>query len=68
MATKKTSAKRSAVAKRRNIGATEEALSVGEILEKFRREADKHMDVVKRIRTRIAPNKSIITARGDTDK
>ena len=43
-------------------------VTVKKLLTTFQKEAGKHMDIVKRIRTKVAPGTRIITASGETDK
>jgi hypothetical protein len=60
---KKTTKKRSAAA-----GTKEPAFKVADIVNQFRNQAEEHIDLVKRMRTRVQPGAWIITARGETDK
>lgn len=43
-------------------------LTVSQIVKKFGAVAGDHMDVVKKMRAKVAPGASIILAHGETDK
>ena len=43
-------------------------VTMKQLLATFQKEAGKHMDIVKRIRTKLAPGTRIIVASGETDK
>jgi hypothetical protein len=69
MATKKTgtkSAQKKPSAKKK--AAEPVVKTTEEILALFQKDAEKHLDVLKRIRTRIAPGATILLSHGDTDK
>jgi hypothetical protein len=60
MATKKTAAKKKAAAP--VVKTTEELLAL------FQKDAEKHLDILKRVRTRLAPGAAILLSHGETDK
>jgi hypothetical protein len=62
MATKKAPAAPAAKA------AAPKPVTVGQIIKKFGAVADNHMDIVRKMRAKVAPGARIILAHGETEK
>ena len=64
MATKKPAPKKTA----KKQAAAPKIKTTEELLAMFQKDAEKHLDILKRVRTRLAPGSAILLSHGETDK